>query len=144
MAPHHTQWAAQFAVASELCKFGCDVSFTMGNCTPLADLMVLSPTQETFLVDVKGQSTKNFWRIKPKPVQANLFYVLCYVAPRGRQNEFFVLSQATLNAHLEAYAGREDIRYDARFAGMNWGTAKPYRDCWSELPLGLAPAAAVA
>ena len=42
-APHRTQWAAQFAVASELCKRGYEVSFTMGNTTPLADLMVVSP-----------------------------------------------------------------------------------------------------
>ena len=31
---HQTQWAAQFAVASELCKRGYEVSFTMGNTTP--------------------------------------------------------------------------------------------------------------
>lgn len=39
---HQTQWAAQFAVASELCKRGYEVSFTMGNATPVADLMVVS------------------------------------------------------------------------------------------------------
>ena len=32
---HQTQWAAQFAVASELCKRGYEVSFTLGNNTPL-------------------------------------------------------------------------------------------------------------
>jgi hypothetical protein len=37
---HQTQWAAQFAVASELCKRGYEVSFTMGNVAPVADLMV--------------------------------------------------------------------------------------------------------
>jgi hypothetical protein len=36
---HRTQWAAQFAVASELCKRGYKVAFTMVNATPLADLM---------------------------------------------------------------------------------------------------------
>jgi hypothetical protein len=33
---HQTQWAAQFAVASELCKRGYEVSFTMGNTAPIA------------------------------------------------------------------------------------------------------------
>ena len=28
---HQTQWAAQFAVASELCKRGYEVALTMGN-----------------------------------------------------------------------------------------------------------------
>ena len=58
---HQTQWAAQFAVASELCKRGYEVSFTMGNAAPVADLMVVSPVQrEMFLVDVKG-----LYRVQP-------------------------------------------------------------------------------
>ena len=44
---HQTQWAAQFAVASELCKRGYEVSFTMENSTPLADLIVVSPRIQT-------------------------------------------------------------------------------------------------
>lgn len=64
MARHHVQWAAQFEVAAELCKRGCDVAFTMGNATPLADLMVLSPSGHTFLVDVKGQSSRNFGALR--------------------------------------------------------------------------------
>jgi len=52
---HRTQWTAQFAVASELCKRGYEISFTMGNATPLADLMVVSPKLEKMLlIDVKG------------------------------------------------------------------------------------------
>jgi hypothetical protein len=51
---HQTQWAAQFAVASELCKRGYEVSFTMGNTTPIADLMVVSPVgREMFLIDAR-------------------------------------------------------------------------------------------
>jgi hypothetical protein len=62
---HLTQWAAQFGAAGELCKRGYEVAFTMGNTTPEADLMVLAPqSREMFLVDVKGQSTGSFWRIK--------------------------------------------------------------------------------
>jgi hypothetical protein len=52
---HQTQWAAEFAVASELCKRGYEVAFTSGHTTPIADLMVVSPKYKTmFLVDVKG------------------------------------------------------------------------------------------
>jgi hypothetical protein len=54
------QWAAQFAVASELCKRGYEVSFTMGNATPVADLMLVSPKlKRMFLIDVKGLYRKN-------------------------------------------------------------------------------------
>src|SRR5205823_5261292 len=52
---HQTQWAAQFAVASELCKRGYEVAFTSGHTTPVADLMAASPVAKTmFLIDVKG------------------------------------------------------------------------------------------
>jgi hypothetical protein len=55
MARHQTQWAAQFAVASELCKRGYEVSFTLGHNTPLADLTAISPEEHfKFLIDVKG------------------------------------------------------------------------------------------
>ena len=50
-----TQWAAQFLAASELVRNGYVVSFTMGNNTPLADLMVAKEDGTfPFWVDVKG------------------------------------------------------------------------------------------
>jgi hypothetical protein len=59
---HQTQWAAQFAVASELCKRGYEVAFTSGHTTPVADLMVVRPIRrEMFLVDVKGLYRRNPW-----------------------------------------------------------------------------------
>jgi hypothetical protein len=94
---HFTQWAAQFAVASELCKRGYEVSFTMGNTTPTADLMVVSPGGEMFLIDVKGLYRTNPWLIKRKPNNASLFYILAFV-PAAAPNEFFVMSQSTATA----------------------------------------------
>ena len=94
---HQTQWAAQFAVASELCKRGYEVSFTMGNTTPLADLMVVSPVgKEMFLIDVKGLYRKNPWLMKRKPSRSNLYYVFAYV-PTKENNQFFVMNQRQAN-----------------------------------------------
>jgi hypothetical protein len=70
---HQTQWAAQSAVASELCKRGYEVSFTMGNTTPLADLMVVSPKGEMLLIDVKGLYRPNPWIIKRVFVREGVF-----------------------------------------------------------------------
>src|SRR5258706_15593126 len=90
---HQTQWAAQFAVASELCKRGYEVAFTSGNATPVADLMVVSPEgKEMFLVDVKGLYRMNPWLIKRKTGNGKLFYILAYV-PTDAPHEFFVLTQ---------------------------------------------------
>lgn len=60
---HRTQWAARFAVASELCKRGYQVALTMG-IHPVADLMVVSPKGVPFLIDVKGQYRKHPWPVR--------------------------------------------------------------------------------
>ncbi len=90
--PHHqTQWAAQFAVASELCKLGHQVALTLGN-HPAVDLMVMSPTRISFNVDVKGLYRRNFWPVQiQEPPQKNLFYIFAYV-PAGQPNQFFIMT----------------------------------------------------
>jgi hypothetical protein len=71
-----TQWATQFLAAAELIRRGYTVSFTQGNNTPVADLMVGSPSSKLFWVDVKGLSSKNIWVVSPKDSREELFYVL--------------------------------------------------------------------
>jgi hypothetical protein len=63
---HRTQWTAPFAVASELCKRGCQVALTLGN-HPMIDLMVVSPLGRSFHVDVKGAYKRNFWVVHERP-----------------------------------------------------------------------------
>ena len=89
MSKHQTQWAAQFAAASELCKRGYDVAFTMGKQTPDADILAIGPTsKQAIKIDVKGQSSKNFWRIREKEEKLGLFYILTLVR-LGQETEFF-------------------------------------------------------
>jgi len=98
---HSTQWAAQFAVASELCKRGYEVSFTMGNSTPLADLMVVSPVQhEMFLVDVKGLNENNVWVVRRKTLRKQLFYIFALV-PTGGSNRFVIMTQEQVHRILD-------------------------------------------
>lgn len=54
-----TRWSAQFYVAAELTRRGYLVSLTLGNAL-FADPLVVSPAGVHFMVDVKGQSTRNF------------------------------------------------------------------------------------
>src|SRR5258708_36972203 len=109
---HQTQWAAQFAVASELCKRGYEVAFTMGHTTPLADLMVVSPKlRKMFLVDVKGLYRPNPFPLKRKPPLNNLFYVLAYV-PTGKSKQFFVLTQKEADQSIHDELTRLHVRDD--------------------------------
>jgi hypothetical protein len=118
-----SQWAAQFAVASELCKRDYQVSLTLGN-HPIIDLMVISPCGEQFLVDVKGLWKPAPWFVKRKPITRNLYYVLTYVPP-GEPNQFFVMSQATANELIRDHPTASDIR---------WVAAEQHLNRWDVLP----------
>jgi hypothetical protein len=129
---HQTQWAAQFAVASELCKRGYEVSFTMGNATPLADLMVVSPLKrEMFLIDVKGLYRKNPWLVKRHPPRQNLFYVLAYV-PTGRFDRCSGIEAFGASTSLSMWlTSSEPPRFDRRSHALTQiGRISSSHRCW--------------
>ena len=122
---HQTQWAAQFAVASELCKRGYQVAFTMGN-HPVIDLMVISPNGTPFSVDVKGLHKRAFWPMLRKNSTKDLFYVLALV-PSGKENKFFILNQDQANEGIEAAES-------PNFPGIDAAFADRFADKWDSLP----------
>lgn len=131
---HRTQWAAQFAVASELCKRGYEVSFTMGNATPLADLMIVSPKlKRMFLIDVKGLYRPNPWVIKRKTVREELYYVLSFV-PEKNANRFFILSQNQVNTYVQYELKRLRRPDDYPMTGILWKQAETHENDWNVLP----------
>lgn len=133
-AVSRTQWAAQFAVASELCKRGYEVSFTMGNNTPLADLMVVSPKlKKMFLIDVKGLYRKNPFVIKGKAVRADLYYILTFV-PDEQLNQYFVLSQKQTNLYIQSELRRLGRPDDYPMTGILWKQAAKHENAWDTLP----------
>ncbi|HWX85507.1 MAG TPA: hypothetical protein VNZ48_18075 [Xanthobacteraceae bacterium] len=136
---HLTQWAAQFAVASELCKRGYQVALTHGN-HPSIDLMVRSPQGAEFDVDVKGLYKKNFFLLSPKDDRKNLFYILACV-PQDNENQFFVLSQAEANKEVQQDIERARARQISKgntgenagvMPGISWAAAQRYKDRWKE------------
>jgi hypothetical protein len=129
---HQTQWAAQFAVASELCKRNYEVALTVGN-HPAVDLMVISPEGRSFSIDVKGLYRKNPWLIKRKEVRPNLFYVLAYV-PLHEPNQFFVLTQTQAGQLIEDGLKRLGRAADYPITGVDWRYAVQYEGAWESLP----------
>ena len=138
---HRTQWAAQFAVASELCKRGHEVAFTMGN-HPSVDLMAVSPSRVPYGIDVKGLYRRNFWAVAAKPERPGLFYVLAFV-PDDAPNRFFILTQAQVNVEIEAEIERARERARAKgrgvekaeaFPGVGWKFAEMFENAWDALP----------
>src|ERR1035437_5877994 len=98
-----TQWAAQFLVAAELERHQYAVSFTMGNYTPVADLMVGHPNGKQFWVDVKGIVGRNSWWGLPKPERLHLFYILVSLGGQRREDRFFILNQTEWNGLIARY-----------------------------------------
>jgi hypothetical protein len=139
-SPHQTQWAAQFAVASELCKRDYQVALTMGN-HPRVDLMVISPRGTKFAVDVKGLYKRNWWLITEKEALQNLFYVLAFV-PVNAPNQFFILKQQQVNEAIPSFVerGRQErlrkgrsIEKVEQMRGLPWTFVERFTD-WGILP----------
>jgi hypothetical protein len=106
---HFSQWAAQFAVASELCKHEYQVAVTLGN-HPTADLMAISPRGFHFIIDVKGLYSGGTWLVQREAaIIPNLYYVLAFVPPKA-PNEYFVMSQETTNRLVRGDTSASDIR----------------------------------
>jgi hypothetical protein len=135
-----THWAAQFAVASELCKRGYEVALTMAS-YPVIDLMVISPKGVPFLVEVVGQYKKNVWPMRMKTARGKLFYVLAFVPDVG-QNRFFVLPQEAVEKVIRrglqlAIARRKAKGLDGEpvsLPNVEWDFAKKHGDAWKVLP----------
>jgi len=127
---HQTKWAAQFAVASELCKRGYEVALTRGN-YPVVDLMILSPAGVPFLIDVIGQSKKNFWPVRRKRARGKLFYVLAFV-PNVGQNRFFILSREVIEREIRRASGLDGEPIS--LPNVGWDSVKKHEDAWKILP----------
>jgi hypothetical protein len=134
-----TQWATQFLAAAELVRRSYAVSFTQGNNTPVADLMVGSPSAKLFWVDVKGLSSKNAWLISPKKPREDLFYILILLSPLvespklRRPDRFFILSQDEVSACEAAYM-RAHPNDKGLIRGFGFSEAESYEDKWDKLP----------
>jgi hypothetical protein len=125
---HFTQWAAQFAVASELCKRSYQVALTLGN-HPAVDLMVISPNGQRFSIDVKGVKSRAGWLVRRHEPDDDLFYVFALV-PKGKPNRYFVMTQQKVN---------EEIARRAKVApttpsGFLWPVVEFHEDKWGVLP----------
>ena len=135
---HRSQWAAQFAVASELCKRGYEVALTMGN-HPVIDLVV-SPKGVPFLIGVKGRYKKNFWPVRLRKARGKLFYVLAFVPAVG-QNRFFILTQEAVEKEIWRDLQHALARWKARgldeplsLPNVEWDFAKKHEGAWKVLP----------
>ncbi len=129
-----TQWTAQFLAAAELTRRGCVVSFTMGNHTPVADLMVGIPDKrKPFWVDVKGQVGRNGWIVRSKQPRADLYYVLVFIGRSRADDRFFILSQQETERLSQQHKEAHPNAPKGLGGGFTWKAAEKYEDRWETL-----------
>jgi hypothetical protein len=126
------QWPAQFLASAELTRHGYEVAFTMGNHTPVSDLMVGHPKSGLqFWVSVRGLGALNAWWGTPDPQRLNLFYILVLVGATRTKDRFFILSQAEFDAEVQAY--RLAHQSAKPVGGFNWTAPHKYENQWNKL-----------
>lgn len=132
---YKTQWSSQFFVAAELTRREYLVSMTFGN-APVSDLLVKSPLGNHFTVDVKGQSTKNFWLIQPRASNPSHYFILVYLSKDYGIPRYFILPSDELMRRREEYKNSviHKGKYRDDLGGINWTTAFDYENKWENLP----------
>jgi hypothetical protein len=111
------------------------VSLTFGN-APVSDLLVRSPNGSQFTVDVKGQSTKNFWLVQPRIPNPGHFFILVFLPAQYAPPQYFIISSDELMCLREEYKQSALVRgkYRDDLGGINWSTALRYGGKWDTLP----------
>ena len=136
-ATQSSQWAAQFLAAAELCRRDYLVTFTMGNCTPDYDLIVVTQEGQAFYVDVKGLSSNSDWLIRKKDKIEGLYYLLVRIDKRDREKDrFFIMAQDDVNEQLDIYYSkpkRDGTTKSDGAQGFSFDQAKEYEDKWDIL-----------
>jgi hypothetical protein len=132
---NRTEWTALFLASAELVRLRYVVSFTMGNRTPMADLMVGDPASgKQFWVDVKGMAGRGSsgWFAREKATLDGLFYILVSVGDDRAADKFFILSQESMNSLIREYRAAHQ-RSNSSGDGITWAQAQPHESQWDVL-----------
>lgn len=132
----NSQWTAQFLAAAELARRDYLVTFTMGNHTPLADMLVRSPSGKAFAVDAKGMGPKQsggwFVSLRSDNEATDLYLILVLVGSDRSKDKFFVLTCDEANVLIEEYRTKKP-RTENDF-GFSRHAPDPHQDRWEKLP----------
>ena len=84
----------------ELARRGYRVQLTDSR-FPTYDMLVVSPAGKHFGIEVKGQSTKNFWRFNDCAPHHEMYYAFVFVPREGTPRVFIMNSGTTIQLWKE-------------------------------------------
>jgi hypothetical protein len=97
--------------------------------------MVISPTGQKFLIDVKGLYLRNYWQVRSREPCEGLIYVFAFV-PDEKPNRFFTMTQKQVNQAIKEHKKKYPVKNNYREGILwpvveqheNWNALKPVRD----------------
>ncbi len=133
LTKHNVEQMARSYLMYELAKRGYCVQITDSR-FPTYDMLVVSPSGKHFGIEVKGQSTKNFWRFNERQPHAEMYYAFVFV-PKNDIPRVFIMDSTTTMQLWKEYKdevlkrGREYGQW-----GLRWTQPHPYENRYDMLP----------
>lgn len=134
LSKHNVEQMARGYLMYELARRGYRVQITDSR-FPTYDMLVVSPLGKHFGIEVKGQSTRNFWRLNDRSPHPEMYYAFVYV-PEERQQRVFIMDSKTTMLLWKEYKDKaldRGLKEDSIW-GLNWTQPHPYEDRYDMLP----------
>lgn len=134
LSKHNVEQMARGYLMYQLARHGYCVQITDSR-FPTYDMLVVSPGGKHFGIEVKGQSTRNFWRFNERSPCPEMFYAFVFVPPEGSPR-VFIMDSANVMRLWNEYKKRAMKRGSSEDGiwGLNWGEPHPFEDQYDLLP----------
>lgn len=118
----------------QLARHGYNVQITDSR-FPKYDILAVSPSGKHFGIEVKGQSTKSFWRFNEREPNQEMYYAFVYVPLEGAPEVFLMDSEKTMELwkQYKREAVARGVKED-NIWGLNWKQPHQYKDRYDILP----------
>jgi hypothetical protein len=100
LTKHNVEQMARGYLMYELARRGYNVQITDSR-FPKYDVLAVSPSGKHFGIEVKGQSTKNFWRFTYRKPHPEMYYAFVFVPQEGPPRVFVVNSKEAMKLWKE-------------------------------------------
>jgi hypothetical protein len=140
LTKHNVEQMARGYLMYELARRGYQVQITDSR-FPKYDMLVVSPSGKHFRIEVKGQSTKNFWRFNDRSPHLEMYYAFVFVPPEGLPRVFIMNSKETMRLWKEYKDNsiKRTLEIKGRFKdhgiwGLRWTQPIEFENKYDALP----------
>jgi len=140
LTKHNVEQMARGYLMYELARRGYQVQITDSR-FPKYDMLVVSPSGKHFGIEVKGQSTKNFWRFNDRSPHSEMYYAFVFVPQEGLPRVFIMNSKESMRRWKEYKDNsiKRTMEIKGRFKdsgiwGLRWTQPIEFENNYAALP----------